>query len=111
MELDCIDNVIVTREFALSESARPVIVEIGRPAKFPDGQDYYCPYRVVGLGNDRVRYAGGVDQVQALLLTLKKIGAELYTCAEYKSGKLYWLEAGNNDLGFPTPDGFSLGAD
>ncbi len=43
--------------------------------------------------------------MQALLLALKRVGADLYTSAEAKAGLLTW-EAGSSksDLGFPVPD-------
>ena len=105
MKLEQIAEVIAVRRLALKDSETSVALEIGRPEKFPDGEDYFCPYRVVGLGNDKVRYAGGVDAVQALLLALKKVGAQLNTCAEHRDGRLYWLEADSRDLGLPLPDG------
>ena len=79
---------------------------IGKPEKFPDADDYYCPYQIVGVGNERVRYAGGIDAVQALELTLKMIGTDLYTSGEAQSGALSWMGGSKKgDLGFPVPDG------
>lgn len=50
-------------------------------------------------------YAYGVDALQALQLTLKKIGTDLYTSNEYKIGALSWVGKSNSgDLGFPVPD-------
>lgn len=108
MEIERIDDIVVTRHLTLRNSDKDVLIQIGRPLKFPDGQDYFCPYQVIGLKDDAVKYAAGVDQLQALMLTLKKIGVELYTCAEYRSGQLYWLEISNQDLGLPIPDGIIL---
>lgn len=46
-------------------------------------------------------YAGwGVDSVQALLITLGMIGAELYSSSYHASGNLFWDEPGNG-FGFP----------
>ncbi|QEX16474.1 hypothetical protein FRZ44_17680 [Hypericibacter terrae] len=108
MKVDHINKVMLVRQPRLSESRAPVVIQVGCPEKRPNGHDYYCAYRVLGLGNDRVRSASGVDQMQALLLALRKMGAELYSCGEYKTGKLYWLEMGNKDLGLPTPENFDI---
>ncbi|HNB25705.1 MAG TPA: hypothetical protein PLR41_02010 [Alphaproteobacteria bacterium] len=108
MKLKQIDDVIIVRHLALRNSDVGVVVKIGRPAKFPDDGGYYCPYQFLGLGDERVRYAGGADELQSVILALKKIGIELYTSAEYRCGRLYWLEQDNKDLGFPLPDGVTL---
>jgi hypothetical protein len=105
---DDIADPIVTRHLGLAGSTTGVTVEIGRPQAYPDGANYFCPYRILGLEDDHVRSAGGVDQIQALVLALQRIGAFLYTSAVYKAGQLYWLEPGNKDLGFPTPSGFEI---
>jgi hypothetical protein len=101
MKLTDVGTVIATRELSLS-AGKPVTVLIGKPEKFCDSDDYYCPYQILGFGNQRVRYAGGSDAVQALELTLKKIGADLYTSREAQAGKLSWH--GEKNLGFPVPD-------
>lgn len=101
MKLTDVGTVIATRELSLS-AGKPVTVLIGKPEKFPDSDDYYCPYQILGFGNQRVRYAGGSDAVQALELALKKIGADLYTSKEAQAGELSWH--GEKNLGFPVPD-------
>ena len=83
---------------------KTVTVLVGKPEKFPDAEDYYCPYQILGLGNERVRRAGGVDAVQALELALKMIGTDLYTSKESQSGELSWSGGKKGDLGFPVPD-------
>lgn len=108
MKLERIDDPVISRHLMLRDPDAGVFVKIGRPAEFPDGGGYHCPYQVLGLGNEGVKRAGGVDELQAVVLTLKKIAIELYTSAEYRCGRLYWLEKGNMDLGFPIPDGFTL---
>lgn len=100
-----IGTVIAVRTLSLSGEEK-VTVTIGKPKRFPEGDDYYCPYRIVGIGNERVRHAGGVDAMQALVLALRMIGAELYTSPEARSGALRWMgRSREGDLGFPVPDG------
>lgn len=101
MELKNVGIPIAKRELEL-EGATKVTVTIGKPEKFPGNDDYYCPYQIAGLGDGKVRYAGGIDGVQALLLTLEMIGADLYTSAEAQHGKLTWSD--ERALGFPVPD-------
>lgn len=102
MQLKSIGIEIARRE--LDANGARVSVAIGKPEKFPDADDYFCPYQVTGIGNGKVRYAGGVDAVQALLLALKMIGADLYTSKEAQAKQLSWSAGENGNLGFPVPD-------
>ena len=104
MKLNDVGSAIATRALKLRSGVN-VIVSIGRPEKFPDSVDYYCPYQIRGIGDEHVRYARGVDGVQALELALKKIGADLYTSREAQSKELIWN--GGENLGFPVPDALS----
>jgi len=101
MQLKDVGVQVATRE--LQASGRKITVVIGKPEMFPDGVNFYCPYQIVGIGNERVRYAGGVDAVQALQLAMQMIGAELYTSREAQSRQLSWIDDTGN-LGFPVPD-------
>jgi len=51
MQLKDVGMQIATR--VLDVGGKRVTVVIGKPEKFPDAEDYYCPYRIVGLGNER----------------------------------------------------------
>ena len=101
MDLMSVGDVFATRTLSLS-GKDVVSIIIGKPQPFPDGNGYYCPYQILGLGNQKVRYAGGEDTVQALFLTLTKIGTILYTSTESKAGLLTW--SGSRDLGLPVPN-------
>lgn len=102
MKLTNIGIEIAKRELVIS-GGKAVTVLIGMPQRFPDGNDdYYCPFKIIGISNDSVRYAGGIDAIQALLLAFQMIGSILYTSQEAKSGNLSWN--GVVDLGFPVPD-------
>jgi hypothetical protein len=99
MKLTDVGQVICTRILDLRDNKR-VIVKLGAPQEYPEPpDDYFCPYQIIGLGDERVRYAGGVDAFQALSLALKSIGAVLYSSTEARAGELSWL--GQSDLGFP----------
>lgn len=75
-------------------------VRLGRPVKSTDAPDHRCPYQITGIGDDVVRSASGEDSIQALVLAIQMIGAELRF--RYKEFSFTWL--GNFDLGFPKPE-------
>ncbi len=102
MKIDSIGEKIATREFELSGSAGKIIVEIGKPEPFEGGADYYCPYQIIGLAGNRVRYGAGIDGVQALIHALHNIGARLYSSTEHREGRLTWF--GKRNLGIPVAD-------
>jgi hypothetical protein len=64
-----------------------------------DDNDWYCAFQVVGLGDDTVRAAFGVDSIQALYSALMIIGALIEATPPGKSGELDWRIMPN--LGFP----------
>lgn len=104
MKLDSVGEIIAARELILSGSENKVTVIIGRPQRFPDAIDYYCPYQISGLGESKVRYAGGIDTIQAFVLALQRVGVDLYTSKEAKAGLLKWEGSDKGNLGFPVPD-------
>lgn len=103
LNLHDVGTVIATRELFNSDG-EAVIVIIGKPENFPDGDNCYCPYQITGIKRNKVRYAVGIDAVQALELALKMIGADLYTSDEAHAGNLSWEAGEKGDLGFPKPD-------
>lgn len=59
-----------------------------------------CRYDV-GWPEGLRSYAGwGADSIQALVITLGMIGAELYSSSYHESGSLFWDKPGNG-YGFP----------
>ncbi|AQZ63629.1 unnamed protein product [[Actinomadura] parvosata subsp. kistnae] len=72
----------------------PVTVRLGRPR--PDDSsahgDWCCPCRIVGLGEDIVTVAFGVDSLQALLLGVYKVRLTLEERARAAGVRLEWLE-------------------
>lgn len=102
MQLENVGQALGTRELDISDG-RKVSIVIGVPQQ--DDGDYFCPYQITGIGDVRIGYAMGIDALQALQLTLKKIGTELYTSDEAQTGMLSWEgENARGDLGFPVPD-------
>jgi hypothetical protein len=101
MKLNSVGVPIAQRELLLSGAAN-VLVLIGKPELFPDGNGCYCPVQIFGLGDQKVSCPMGQDAMQALVLALEFAGTTLYTSSEWKSGRLTWL--GMRNLGFPVPD-------
>jgi len=103
MQLTNIGELFISRILQLHDTAH-VKIAIGKPKKFPDGKDYYCPYQIIGLGDEKVNWGGGIDEIQALLLTLEQIGIILNNSEEYKQGNLSWIGSEDGNLGFPHHD-------
>ncbi len=78
-----------------------VWVILGTPRPFPDAPhgDYYCPYQIKGIGDEKVRHAGGVDSLQALELALHILPTELDRLRKEYPG-LGWDDAPEGDYCF-----------
>ncbi len=100
MELTSLGRLIAEREFSVVGGIQKVSVQLGAPQPFDEASGYYCPYRIVGLGSDKIRYAAGVDAFQALRLVMLMIGATIESRAKETGLKLTW--EGEENLGFPT---------
>ena len=59
-----------------------------------------CRYEVDWPKENRVVTAWGFDSVQAILIAMQMIGAEIYTSNYHKAGELFW-EAPGKGYGFP----------
>lgn len=101
MDVDQIGEICFERILALYGVERVVVI-VGLPRPHPEG-DFYCPWEIRGLADEKVRSAHGIDAIQAFWLALHRIGAYLYTSDEGRSRRLSWL--GEADLGFPVTKG------
>jgi len=98
-------DVIATRKlYFLDDQKKEIAVLIGRPQRQPDSSDYYCSFQVLGLGDEKARRAIGIDEVQALQLAMKMIGAYLDRLNKDSGGKLKWEGDETGDVGFPSTD-------
>jgi len=84
-------TIIASRTLREADGAR-VTVQFGRPRR--SDKDWLCPFRIVGLSNDVVHRAYGVDSLQALQLAIDAARAMVRSCGR----PLDWL--GQSDLGF-----------
>ena len=104
MKFDTVGEIVATRELDLN-GGQKVKVLIGKPQTISNEVDWYCTYQIIGIGSGDVKYAGGIDPVQALVLALSLAGAHLYCSAEYEAGRLSWdCASTKGDLGFPVPN-------
>ena len=104
MDLSSVGQVIATRRLTfVDDKTREVFVTIGKSQQFPDSSDYYCAYQITGIGDGKIKHAGGIDAVQALELAMKMIGADLFAFNRALGGKLRWEGDEKGDLGFPMP--------
>jgi len=93
--------VIAGRDLEIGGRAA-VRLELGKPRRMRGHTDYYCPFRISGLGRTRTSYACGVDPIQAIQLALQKAAVILTTSAEARGGQLTWLGE-RGDFGLPLP--------
>ena len=89
-------DVIAERELEVGGGGRAV-VRIGQPTPDPlEGGDWRCPFQIVGLGDEAVHEAFGVDAVQALQLCFQMI--DIHLAGLRRAHEITWL--GDADLGF-----------
>ncbi|MDA1132958.1 MAG: hypothetical protein O2905_07015 [Proteobacteria bacterium] len=96
-ETEGVGEIIAERELDLADGGT-VQVKIGKPQQFPEGHSFYCPIQITGLGKEINLRAGGVDSLQALLMALQAISANLYTSDAARAGTLTWLGRRNFSL-------------
>lgn len=94
------DDIIAQRTYTLDhEGGARIEVSIFKPV--PDGDDYKCRYEIREDGElVRQSHAMGIDGLQAMLLAVQALGAEILFSDEGKEGRIYWLGQ-NDDLGLP----------
>jgi hypothetical protein len=81
---------------------RNIVVKLGAPQQRSDRPDHwYCPWQIVGVGAETVKYAAGVDGFHALQVVMRMIGATLHSQVEINRARLDWFDENDSDLGFP----------
>jgi hypothetical protein len=105
MKLETVGDVMATRKLqVLAEPDHEGLVKLGRPQPSPDdpeSEEYFCPFQITGVGDERVRYAAGVDAFQAIELALRLIGAFLHRLNGQAGGRIRWKCDESGGLGFP----------
>lgn len=77
-----------------------ILVTIGKPEPVEGEGDYCCRYKIEGAGKKKTSYAIGLDAVQALQLTMKKIGVDLEAHARKRGIPVSWLGDTPGKTGF-----------
>jgi hypothetical protein len=75
-------------------------IRIFAPEQHADA--WSCQYEIDWPEGPQAMTSWGADSVQALILALTMIGADIYSSSYHKSGKLMLDEAGKG-YGFPVP--------
>jgi hypothetical protein len=86
--------------YEISGGNLPVKITMFAPER--DESSWLCKYTIDWPSGVRSGFAAGFDAVQALHLTLQKIGIDLYMSEYHASGRLSWGEKGAG-YGFPVP--------
>lgn len=70
----------------------------------PEKQDnaWSCRYEIDWPEGTQIMNSWGADAVQALVLALQMIGADIYSSSYHKTGKLM-IDAPDKGYGFPVP--------
>ncbi len=97
-------KIIATRVLKLSEADGDVDIAIRLFAPEAANDAWWCQYEVDWPEGRHQMKAWGTDAIQAIVLALQMIGAELYTSSYHKSGKLR-LDTPGRGYGFPVPAG------
>jgi Domain of unknown function (DUF6968) len=88
-------NVIALRtlHWVPDDGTRPTVsFAVGTPQKSPyDDIGVIVPFQITGIGPGKVKFAAGVDGIQAFLLALKMLGADLDRIQTERNGRLAWL--------------------
>ena len=92
--------VVATRLLKLETEDGEVPIPIRVFAPEQEGDAWTCRYEIDWPEGTQSMDVGGSDSMQALVIATKMIGADLYSSAYHKSGKLVF-DAPGNGYGFP----------
>ncbi|MGQ9367616.1 DUF6968 family protein [Azospirillum sp. A39] len=90
------EGVFVERRFELGDGE--VVARFAMPVLAPGGE-YQCRWTITWPDREQGHRACGIDGVQALMLALRCVHAELVDSEAYRSGRLTYL--GQADLDLP----------
>jgi len=97
--------IVADRCLHLQQGEHDVEVPVRIFAPQLDASAWSCSFEIGWPGEARRATAFGFDSVQALVLALQMIGAEIYTSDYHKSGTLNWDDPKTSDArrgyGFP----------
>jgi len=88
-------RIVARRILRERDTRRRVVVVVGTPARRSTGE-WACPWQLQGLGDGKVRYAFGVDSMQALQPSFEAIRLALLPVRD----SLTWCDGETGGLGF-----------
>jgi hypothetical protein len=94
--------IIATRVLSLRDGTIDIEIPIRIFAPEQSDRAWFCRYEIDWPEGRQDMTAWGTDSVQAIVLALQMIGADIYTSSYHKSGKLKH-EAPGRGYGFPVP--------
>lgn len=92
--------IVASRSLKLRQDGGVIAVAVRIFAPQPNKDYWSCACEIDWPEGTRKFAANGFNSMQALLLALKMVGAEIYTSNYHKSGNLMWDEPGQG-YGFP----------
>ena len=102
MYIDDLGEIIAVRKFGFVDDEKAKIeVRVGKPRPFDGSSGWYCPFQIVGIGGEEIKYAAGVDAMQSLQTVMVLIGATLEYFNGQVNDRLRWEGSTEKDLGFP----------
>jgi hypothetical protein len=93
---------IATRNLVVRSEGRDVTLEIRLFEPVSDDGAWSCRYEIDWPDGTKNGRAMGVDGIQAIFVTLQKIGIVLYTSKYHRDAQLVW-PAAESGYGFPVP--------
>jgi len=90
IEIKKIKEVIASRSIRREDNENKIKIVIGKRNPILNSPDYYCLYQIVGIADEKIRYAAGIDAVQVLQLAMVMTGADLYKLKGETAGHPRW---------------------
>jgi hypothetical protein len=94
--------IIVSHKLYLKTDTGEIVIGIEVHKPVPDDRCWTCRYEINWPEGRAARNAFGLDALQALVLALQMIGAEIYASAYHQEGRLRAYEK-EQGYGFPVP--------
>ena len=94
--------IIARRTLTLRQQGQDHAVEVTLAAPRFETGCWLCSYEIHWPSGPSRFYGAGADSMQALVLAMQMVSAELYTSAAGKAGELFFETPGTG-FGFPAP--------
>ena len=78
--------ILLQRQYARGQGKNCISIRLGFPAPSDRGDSWRCPFQVSGLRDSRIKFAHGVDGLQALVIAAAAIRRQLDRAKDIKVG-------------------------